>query len=241
MHLPVECPTSQRLEARVPGNTALWSGGWNASSLAAGEHIIEVQAVGTSTRSNIIKVGVTGAPPPNQPPVVVNDWYSTTANTPLSVPAPGVLGSDSDPEGTALTATLASGPTHGSVALNANGSFTYTPASGYSGSDSFTYTASDGALSSTAATVSVTVNPAQQADTVTIIAATYTSRKRTLSVTAKSSAQPNVTLTVQGYGQMKWNNKSKTYTFSTTTSSAPPSVTVTSTGGGSATKDVAVK
>ena len=44
---------------------------------------------------------------------------------------------------------LASGPSHGTLTLNANGSFTYTPAANFNGSDSFTYRASDGTLDPT--------------------------------------------------------------------------------------------
>ena len=226
--------------ARVAGSAALWNGAWNASALAAGEHTIEVRAVGSSTRSHTIKVDVSGAPPANQPPVAANDAYATDANTPLSVAAPGVLGNDSDPENTALSARLATGPAHGSLALNADGGFTYTPAAGYFGSDSFTYTASDGSLQSNAAAVSLTVSP-PAADSVTVTAATYTKKTRKLSVTAKSTAQPNVTLTVVGYGQMTWNSKSKAYTYSVTTSTPPSSVTVTSSLGGSAMGTVTVK
>ena len=50
-------------------------------------------------------------------------------------------------------------PSHGTLVLNSNGSFSYTPASGYTGSDSFSYRASDGSLTSATATVSLTVNP----------------------------------------------------------------------------------
>ncbi|MBI1916069.1 MAG: hypothetical protein HYS12_15250 [Planctomycetes bacterium] len=41
----------------------------------------------------------------------------------LSVSAPGVLSNDSDSEGDTLTAVLVSGPSHGSLTLNSNGSF----------------------------------------------------------------------------------------------------------------------
>jgi hypothetical protein len=78
---------------------------------------------------------------------------------PLVVPPSGVLANDGDPESSPLTAIPGSGPSHGSLALNANGGFTYTPASGYSGPDSFTYQASDGLLSSNVATVTLTVVP----------------------------------------------------------------------------------
>ena len=55
-----------------------------------------------------------------------------------------------------MTAVLAAGPAHGALTLNANGSFTYTPQSGYQGADSFTYRASNGQLSNVA-TVRITV------------------------------------------------------------------------------------
>jgi hypothetical protein len=73
------------------------------------------------------------------------------------VAASGVLGNDSDIDGDALTATLVSGPSHGSVSLGANGSFSYIPAPSFAGSDSFTYRAFDGTANSNTATVSITV------------------------------------------------------------------------------------
>ena len=76
----------------------------------------------------------------------------------LSVAAKGVLANDTDADGNPLTAVLVSGPSHGTLVLNANGSFTYTPAFGYRGLDSFTYKASDGTAYSNVATVSLTIN-----------------------------------------------------------------------------------
>src|SRR5438876_7413111 len=74
----------------------------------------------------------------------------------LSVDAPGVLANDSDADGDSLSATVVSGPSHGTVSLDSNGSFTYVPDSGYEGDDSFVYAASDGSLSSNA-TVTIAV------------------------------------------------------------------------------------
>jgi VCBS repeat-containing protein len=109
--------------------------------------------------SNVATVSIT-VTPVNDAPVAVNDAYTTAEDTPLTVAAPGVLTNDSDAEGTPLTAVLASSPGNGSLALNADGSFTYTPRAGFSGSDSFSYRASDGPLASTIATVTITVTAA---------------------------------------------------------------------------------
>ena len=92
-----------------------------------------------------------------QAPVAINDTYSTNQNSAVTSIAPGVLSNDSDPEGGTLTAQLVTGTSHGTLTLNANGSFTYTPTTGYTGSDSFTYRASDGTLNSSSATVTITI------------------------------------------------------------------------------------
>ena len=93
----------------------------------------------------------------NQAPVAAGDAFSTAEDTVLTVPAPGVLGNDADPDGDPLTAALVTGPSHGSLTLNANGSFTYSPAADFNGTDSFTYRASDGTLSSNQVTVTIAI------------------------------------------------------------------------------------
>jgi VCBS repeat-containing protein len=60
---------------------------------------------------------------------------------------------------------VVSGPAHGSLNLNANGGFSYTPDADYHGSDSFTYRASDGTLQSAPATVTITVGGVNDAPT----------------------------------------------------------------------------
>ena len=92
------------------------------------------------------------------PPVATNDSFSTNVNTPLNVTASGVLANDSDPQTLPLTAIVVSGPSNGSLTLNANGSFSYTPNANYFGADTFTYQANDGLANSNVATVSLTVN-----------------------------------------------------------------------------------
>jgi len=95
----------------------------------------------------------------NDAPVAVDDGYSTDEDVVLSVAAPGVLGNDSDADSDALTAVLADGPTNGTLVLNSDGSFIYTHDGSPQIIDSFTYTAKDASLASTAATVTIRVNP----------------------------------------------------------------------------------
>jgi VCBS repeat-containing protein len=106
----------------------------------------------------------------NDGPSAADDAYSTGEDTTLTVAASGVLGNDSDPDGNPLSAVLVSGPSHGALTLDADGSFTYSPAANFTGSDSFTYRASDGSLASNPATVTITVTAANDPPTVTVVA-----------------------------------------------------------------------
>ena len=105
----------------------------------------------------------------NQPPIANPDAYSTLEDTALTVPAPGVLGNDSDPDGDAITAVLVAAPTRGTLTLNPDGSFTYTPTANLNGPDSFTYRASDGqATSAVPALVTLLVTPVNDAPSFTV-------------------------------------------------------------------------
>ena len=111
------------------------------------------QANNGQTNSNIARVSLTVTPVPL---TASNDAYSVVENTTLAVGAPGVLGNDTGGMGS-LTALLVSGPAHGTLTLNANGSFSYSPSNNFTGSDSFNYRATDGSLTSGVATVTVAV------------------------------------------------------------------------------------
>ncbi|MCZ7627455.1 MAG: Ig-like domain-containing protein [Candidatus Methylomirabilis sp.] len=95
----------------------------------------------------------------NEAPQASNDAYSTVVNQTLQVSAPGVLQNDNDPDGNPLRAEIVTPPSHGTLTLRANGSFTYTPAADYSGSDSFTYAATDSHGEADNATVTLNVYP----------------------------------------------------------------------------------
>ncbi|MBX3469824.1 MAG: tandem-95 repeat protein [Planctomycetes bacterium] len=68
----------------------------------------------------------------------------------------------SDVDGDALTFAILSPPAHGAL-TGTPPELTYTPEVGFEGEDSFTFTASDGALTSAAATITITVTPGLKA------------------------------------------------------------------------------
>ena len=96
-------------------------------------------------------------PPENGPPDAVDDTTVTDYQTPVNVT---VLGNDSDPDGDALTVVDNSEPSNGSAVLNEDGTFTYTPDDGFTGTDSFTYTITDGNGGEDTATVTIEVGGA---------------------------------------------------------------------------------
>src|SRR5207247_1271355 len=76
--------------------------------------------------------------------VVADDSYTTPEDTTLTVAAPSVQANNPDTDGDPLTAIPVTGPAHGTLSLNNDGRFTYTPALNYNGPDSFTYNANAG-------------------------------------------------------------------------------------------------
>ncbi len=109
----------------------------------------------TNSQLATVTITVVGT---NDAPIARNDQYATPEDTALVIPLPGVLANDSDPDGDALSAILASNPANGTLTLQTNGSFTYLPNTNFSGVDTFTYQANDGQLSSENATVTITVS-----------------------------------------------------------------------------------
>jgi hypothetical protein len=114
---------------------------------------------GIAGQDNVYGQGELILPAPPKPPTAVDDSYATPPDVTLTVAAAkGVLANDTHPDGDKLVVsksdtTSAKG---GTVAVKSDGSFTYTPASGFTGSDTFSYTASNGVMTD-AATVTVLV------------------------------------------------------------------------------------
>ncbi len=106
----------------------------------------------------------TSTTPCNREPAAVDDSFSTTEDTTLEVAAAqGVLANDTDADGDSLEVETLSGPSHGTLTLNDDGSFTYEPNPNFNGTDGFTYRASDGTADSNVATVTIAVNSANDA------------------------------------------------------------------------------
>jgi Big-like domain-containing protein len=104
-------------------------------------------------------------------PICLDDNYATNQNATLTVNATnGVLANDT-PNGGTVTGFSATSTQGGTVAVNPDGSFTYTPANNFTGGDAFTYTVTNG-FGSTTCTVNITVNAAVVVDGFFVDAAT---------------------------------------------------------------------
>ena len=121
----------------------------------AGDHVFELRVSdGRLSATDTVKIT---AEIRNRPPVAQDQAVATDEDVPLAI----VLGA-TDPDGDALTYTLLSSPTHGTLTGSAP-NLTYTPAGNYNGPDGFTFKATDALVSSNVATVSITVRPVNDA------------------------------------------------------------------------------
>jgi CSLREA domain-containing protein len=169
-----ETPASALVVTATSGNQALLpSGGIELSGTDAARTLRLTPAANQNGTSQVdvtvtdgaASVHVTfnlGVTLVNDPPVAINDSYSTVANQALTVPAAdAVLKNDTDIDTGhgGLTAVKVADPAHGTLSLAADGGFTYTPVPGFAGTDSFTYRTSDGPASSAPATVTIAVAP----------------------------------------------------------------------------------
>jgi hypothetical protein len=147
--------TNTAVEVFVPGSGAAVPLQVLTNGVAAGTNVYRATNqvikvwVGTSV-TNVQVQYVFG-------PRAQDDSYNATEGQALTVAAPGVLANDFPGTWPGLTAVNASTPQHGSLTLNANGGFTYTPQSGFAGMDCFTYQATDGTNNYGSAMVTIDV------------------------------------------------------------------------------------
>ncbi|HEC89674.1 MAG TPA: tandem-95 repeat protein, partial [Thermoplasmatales archaeon] len=150
------------LHSVTHGNLTLYSNGsfiYTPDNSFIGNDSFTYQAYDGVNYSNIATVNITVVDV-NDIPVANNDSYTINEDSILNISAPGVLGNDVDYDNgpSPLTAVLVTNVVHGTLTLNSDGSFTYTPDANYNGYDSFTYQAYDGANYSNIATVNITIN-----------------------------------------------------------------------------------
>jgi VCBS repeat-containing protein len=94
------------------------------------------------------------------PPPSADDTYDATSGIALTIPAPGVLANDTTGDPSLPQATVETAPAHGTLALQANGGFTYTASAAFTGGDSFVYRATSQLGVSKTATVRLRVTAA---------------------------------------------------------------------------------
>ena len=140
--------------AVISGTNVVFTPSTNFNGTAVFSYTISDGTISATANVTVNVISVNDAPP-----VANDDTYTTLEDVPLNIPAAGILTNDTDVDGDAMTALLVSNVSKGSLNLNTNGSFTYTPNTNYNGSDSFTYVATDGMATGNVATVTINVTP----------------------------------------------------------------------------------
>ncbi|WP_159675646.1 Ig-like domain-containing protein, partial [Andreprevotia sp. IGB-42] len=145
----------------VVGGNLVFTPAANFSGTASFDYTVSDGHGGTNTAT--VSIDVT---PVNDAPVFTDNngplGNSTSVTTPEDTPVSGTL-TATDADGDALTFAKGADPVHGTVTVDANGNWTYTPANNYNGADSFTVTVSDGKGGTDTLVVNVGVTPVNDA------------------------------------------------------------------------------
>ena len=109
---------------------------------------------------------------PDARPLVQDDTVTTNEDEPITIAGAALLANDSDADGDPLAIAAVGGAANGTAVLNGDGSITYTPNANFNGTDAFTCQVSDGFGGLVTATVTVTVNPVNDAPAADAVSAT---------------------------------------------------------------------
>ncbi|MBX9806975.1 MAG: cadherin-like domain-containing protein, partial [Flavobacteriaceae bacterium] len=145
-------------------NAVVINGGGNAQPGSQLDFTITINNTGTdatgTTFQDILDTNLTLVPNSlKMTPIAVNDAYNCIGNVGITLAsAQGVLANDVSPDATAMTVAILANGAHGTATLSTDGSFTYNPTVGYSGSDSFTYTLTNASGKKDTATVNITIS-----------------------------------------------------------------------------------
>ena len=123
----------------------------NANYAGTDSFVYEVSDGNGGTASATVTITIN---PVNVAPESNPDSFTSTIGQPING---NVLTNDIDTDQDLLTAIVATQPTHGTLTMNADGSFHYLPDPGFVGVDQFSYTAFDGVASSNAAIVEIQI------------------------------------------------------------------------------------
>ncbi len=130
------------------GDAAFFEGAGPAPATDIGTSAQRLDDGFTDTDENADDFAVGDPTPRNRPPVAEDDEYAVDLgedeDTFVVAAEEGVLSNDSDPDNESLTAELDFGPGHGTLELDPDGGFRYTPDAGFVGTDFFYYLAADG-------------------------------------------------------------------------------------------------
>ena len=130
-----------------------------AESLSDSFEFLVDDGVGGET-GGVFVIAVT---PVNDAPVAEDDFFTINEGASFSASGEQLLGNDFDPDSSEIGVRLVDAPVNGTVALNSDGSFTYTHDGSETLQDRFTYQLDDGSLSSSIANVEIQVNPVNDA------------------------------------------------------------------------------
>ena len=185
---------TSNINSLLSGAEAGLIGNWRLDE-GSGTTVVDQSALG---HDGTLADGVTVAEMPSWQGYVVSEDGTLNVSA-----VNGVLANDFDIDGDTLTAVLVSGPANAAAfTLNPDGSFSYTPSANFNGIDSFTYRANDGSVDSNIATVTIRVDPVNDAPQATNLSAPETYTEDTalnltdIVVSDVDSANVTVTLTL---------------------------------------------